>query len=231
MSRILIVEDETHIATGLQFNLELEGHVVELASDGLIATTWLLDEQRGYDLIILDLMLPHVSGLEICRALRRKGNPVPILMLTAKRQDPDKVFGLRIGADDYVTKPFNLEELLARVEAILRRQQWQPAPPPADVLEFGTVFLNFDTFEARVDGQDIHLTPLEFGIMRHFRDQEGRVVSREQLLENVWDWKNAATTRTVDNFILRLRKAFETDPQQPKHLLSVRGAGYRFVRR
>lgn len=230
MSRILIVEDEAHIASGLRYNLEWEGHQVEWAPDGQIATQWLFEEERAYDLLVLDLMLPHVSGFEICRALRKRGHPTPILMLTAKSQDPDKVYGLRIGADDYVTKPFNLEELLARVEAILRRGDWRRAQTNDDVLAFGSVYLNFDTFEARVGDREVHLTPLEFGIMRFFRDHEGRVVSREQLLEHVWDWKSPATTRTVDNFILRLRKAFEPDPRLPRHLLSVRGAGYKFVR-
>jgi len=228
---ILIVEDEAHIAAGLRFNLELEGHQVEVATDGLEAKRLLIEEARSYDLVILDLMLPHVSGFELCRAIRRQSNTMPILMLTAKREDPDKVYGLRMGADDYVTKPFNLEELLARIDAILRRKGWSaPSPVEHDVLTFGKVRIDFDTFEATVDGEEVKLTPIEFGIMRYFRDNEGVVLSRDQLLEAVWGWQNPASTRTVDNFILRLRRTLEPVPSSPKHLLSVRGAGYKFVR-
>lgn len=231
MANILIVEDEVHIAAGLRFNLELEGHQVEVAVDGLEAKRLLIEEARPYDLVILDLMLPHISGFELCRAIRRQSNTLPILMLTAKRDDPDKVYGLRMGADDYVTKPFNLEELLARIEAILRRKDWSaPAPSEHDVLEFGEVRINFDTFEATVGGVEVKLTPIEFGLMRTFRDNEGMVLSRDQLLEAVWGWQNLASTRTVDNFILRLRRTLEPVPSSPKHILSVRGAGYKFVR-
>ncbi len=231
MAKILIVEDEAHIAAGLRFNLELEGHQVEVAVDGLVAKRLLIEEARPYDLVILDLMLPHVSGFELCRAIRRQSNTMPILMLTAKRDDPDKVYGLRMGADDYVTKPFNLEELLARIEAILRRKGWSaPLPAEHDVLEFGDVRIDFDTFDASVGGEEVKLTPIEFGLMRYFRDNEGVVLSRDQLLEAVWGWQNPASTRTVDNFILRLRRSLEPVPSSPKHILSVRGAGYKFVR-
>jgi DNA-binding response OmpR family regulator len=231
VANILIVEDEAHIAAGLRFNLELEGHQVEVATDGLVAKRLLIEETHAYDLVILDLMLPHVSGFELCRAIRRQSNTLPILMLTAKRDDPDKVYGLRMGADDYVTKPFNLEELLARIEAILRRKGWSaPTPAEHDLLEFGDVRIDFDTFEATVDGVDVKLTPIEFGLMRYFRDNEGMVLSRDQLLEAVWGWQNPASTRTVDNFILRLRRSLEPVPSAPKHILSVRGAGYKFVR-
>lgn len=231
MAKILIVEDEAHIATGLQFNLELEGHTVEVATDGLVAKRLLIEENRPYDLVILDLMLPHVSGFELCRAIRRQPSTMPILMLTAKRDDLDKVYGLRMGADDYVTKPFNLEELLARIEAILRRKDWSaPAPAVHDLLCFGDVQIDFDTFVATVGGVEVKLTPIEFGLMRVFRDSEGVVLSRDQLLESVWGWQNPASTRTVDNFVMRLRRALEPVPSQPRHILSVRGAGYKFVR-
>ncbi len=231
MAIILIVEDEANIAAGLQFNLELEGHQVEIATDGLVAKRLLIEEARSYDLVILDLMLPHVSGFELCRAIRRKSNTMPILMLTAKREDPDKVYGLRVGADDYVTKPFNLEELLARIDAILRRKGWStPAPAQHDVMSFGEVFIDFDTFQATVGGAEVKLTPIEFGLLRAFRDNEGLVMSRDQLLEAVWGWQNPASTRTVDNFILRLRRTLEPVPSAPKHILSIRGAGYKFVR-
>lgn len=231
MANILIVEDEANIAAGLKFNLELEGHRVEVATDGLEARRLLIEEARPYDLLILDLMLPHISGFELCRAVRRQSNTLPILMLTAKRDDPDKVYGLRMGADDYVTKPFNLEELLARIEAILRRKDWSaPSLQEHDVLSFGDVSINFDTFVATVGGAEVKLTPIEYGLMKYFRDNEGMVLSRDQLLEAVWGWQNPASTRTVDNFILRLRRTLEPVPSAPKHLLSVRGAGYKFVR-
>ena len=231
MGRVLIVEDEVHIAGGMKFNLELEGHEVTLVDDGLEARRLLLDERVPFDLVILDVMLPHVSGLELCRAVRRASNFTPILMLTAKREEADKIHGLRQGADDYMTKPFNLEELLARVEAMLRRRAWQ-APPPAasDMLSFGEVTINFDTFEARVRGSEVKLTPIEFSIMRYFRDHEGKVVSRDELLQAAWGYSGSAETRTVDNFIMRLRKALEPEPGRPRHILSVRGAGYKFQR-
>jgi DNA-binding response OmpR family regulator len=231
MARLLLVEDEAHIASGLSFNLKLEGHELTVAADGLVAQTLLMEEKRTYDLLILDLMLPGMSGLELCRTLRRSGNFTPILMLTAKREESDKVHGLRMGADDYLTKPFNLEELLARVEALLRRRGWQAPPDIADdVLLFGEARLDFSTFEAYFQGQEVKLTPIEFAVMKIFRDSEGKVVTREQLLESAWGWQGPVTTRTVDNFILRLRKALEPEPSTPRHILSVRGAGYKFVK-
>ncbi|HEY9897544.1 MAG TPA: response regulator transcription factor [Pantanalinema sp.] len=233
MSEILIVEDEAHIANGLKFNLEIEGHAVTLVKDGMEAKRLLIDEQGAFDLIILDLMLPGMSGLDLCRGLRRSGNITPVLMLTARSQPLEKIEGLRIGADDYVTKPFNLEELLARVETLLRRASWQQASasgaPQTAFLEFGTARVDFERFEASRDGKVLKLTPIEFQLLRIFRDHPGKVLSREQLLEGAWGWSGPASTRTVDNFIMRLRRAFEADPAQPRHFLSVRGAGYKFV--
>lgn len=233
MPEILLVEDEAHIANGLKFNLELEGHAVTLVKDGMEAKRLLIDEQGAFDLIILDLMLPGMSGLDLCRGLRKTGNITPVLMLTARSQPLEKIEGLRIGADDYVTKPFNLEELLARVETLLRRASWQQAPavaePQTACLTFGAACVDFDRFEATRDGKVLKLTPIEFQILRIFRDHPGKVLSREQLLEGAWGWSGPASTRTVDNFIMRLRRAFEADPAKPRHFLSVRGAGYKFV--
>lgn len=236
MSHLLLVEDEDHIANGLKFNLELEGHDVTWVRDGATAQRLLVQERRPFDLIILDIMLPGMSGLDLCRALRKLEDYTPVLMLTAKQYDKDKVVGLQMGADDYVTKPFNLEELLARVDGLLRRARWAGARQPAgaesgeDVLVFGQAEINFSTFEARVAGQEVKLTPIEMMIMRLFKDNEGRVLSREEFLKEAWGTDAPLTTRTVDNFILRLRKVFEEDPAHPKHIVSVRGVGYKFLR-
>jgi DNA-binding response OmpR family regulator len=234
MSELLLVEDEVHIANGLKFNLELEGHHVTWVRDGLDAQRLLLGDRRTYDLIILDIMLPGMSGLDLCRALRRLEDYTPVLMLTAKQYDKDKVLGLQLGADDYVTKPFNLEELLARVDGLLRRRRWQAGgaatPPVEDVLSFGDATINFTTFEARVGGAEVKLTSIEMLVMKLFKDNEGRVLTREEFLKEAWGTDAPITTRTVDNFISRLRKVFEKDPANPKHILSVRGMGYKFIR-
>lgn len=235
MANVLIVEDETHIANGLQFNLELEGHAVTVLQDGMAAKILLLDEQHAFDLVILDLMLPGMSGLDLCRGLRRSKNYTPVLVLTARSLPKEKIEGLQLGADDYVTKPFNLEELLVRVESLLRRARWQGEPTPAsgehasDEMRFGDVRIDFERFEACRAGQEVKLTPIEFQILRTFRDHPGKVLTREQLLEGAWGWSGPASTRTVDNFIMRLRRTFEPDPAHPRHFLSVRGAGYKFV--
>lgn len=229
MARILIVEDELHIANGLKFNLEVEGHTVTLLSDGMVAKRKLVDERAAFDLIILDLMLPGMNGLDLCRGLRKSEILTPVLMLTARSQTLEKVEGLQLGADDYVTKPFNLEELLARIETLLRRTRWQGAGHEPRVLRFGEAQVDFERFEASRGGEALKLTPIEYQILRVFQQHAGKVVSREQLLEGAWGWSGAATTRTVDNFIMRLRRAFEPDPSRPRHFLSVRGAGYKFV--
>lgn len=236
-----MVEDEDHIARGLLFNLELDGHTVVWLRDGQEAYERLVVAREGFDLIILDLMLPGISGIDLCRALRTCGNYTPVLMLTAKNHEKDKVQGLQVGADDYVTKPFNLEELLARVEGLLRRQAWgsQHPPPSSDSgvpnqgtasLSFGNVQIDFDRHEVRVGGQEVHVTPLEIALMKTLAAHEGRVLSREDLLREVWGTEAPMATRTVDNFILRLRKLFEPDPTHPRHIRSVRGRGYKFSR-
>lgn len=241
MARVLLVEDEDNIARGLLFNLELEGHEVTWLRDGQQAYERLVQSRETFALIILDLMLPGISGIDLCRALRASGNYTPVLMLTAKNHEKDKVQGLQVGADDYVTKPFNLEELLARVEGLLRRQAWEAQQAPArrdnegkpgeqPPLTFGNVVINFQRHETRVGETEVNLTPIEMALMQTFAAHEGRVLSREDLLREAWGTEAPMTTRTVDNFILRLRKLFEPDPTRPQHIRSVRGRGYKFLR-
>jgi DNA-binding response OmpR family regulator len=235
VSRLLLVEDEEHIANGLKFNLELEGHEVVWLKEGLVAQELLASGAERFDLIILDLMLPGMSGLDLCRGLRKLENYTPVLMLTAKQYDKDKILGLQMGADDYVTKPFNLEELLARIDGLLRRARWatggaRGGPAAEDVLRFGDAMINFTTCEARVGESELKLTAIEMMIMKLFKENEGRVLSREEFLKEAWGTEAPIATRTVDNFILRLRKLFEEDPTNPKHILSIRGRGYKFIR-
>jgi two-component system, OmpR family, alkaline phosphatase synthesis response regulator PhoP len=237
VSRVLLVEDEEHLALGLRFNLENAGYEVQLARTGREA---LLEVERmTFDLVILDVMLPgDVDGMEVARAIRRAGTFVPIIMLTARDTVDDRIRGLDSGADDYITKPFDLDELLARVRGHLRRQVWdrrrEPATPgeaPAEALIFGKCTIDFHTFKAIAhDGQEVQLSSKEAAVMRLFAQEEGKVIPRGTFLEKVWNEPGSLETRTVDNFILRLRKLFEPDPKRPRHILSVRGVGYRFVR-
>jgi DNA-binding response OmpR family regulator len=230
--RLLLVEDEAHLATALKLNLEIEGYAVDIAKTGRAAREYLLNP-NGYGLIILDVMLPDMDGFELCRRLRDSEIFVPVLMLTARSAPEDRVAGLDAGADDYLSKPFEFSELLARVRSIVRRQEWERTEDGArrreSVLAFGEVSVNFDTHEATVSGNPINLTQLEFDLVRYFVENAGRVLSREELLEKVWKLRNYPNTRTVDNFIVRLRKHFEPDPRRPSYFLSIRGAGYKFV--
>ncbi len=230
MPKILIVEDEEHIVNGLKFNLEMEGYEVLHAKDGNIAKEILFDRKELFDLIILDVMLPGMNGFDLCYALRKDMNYIPILMLTAKNFEKDKITGLQLGADDYITKPFNLEELLTRVQVLLRRQQWVNKSPQMNILEFRNVRIDFDKFIATVGEQNIKLTNLEFKLMKVFADNEGKVLPREELFEKVWEMKDYENLRTVDNFVLRLRKYFEADPSIPRHFHSIRGVGYKFMK-
>jgi DNA-binding response OmpR family regulator len=229
--RILVVEDERHLAAGLKLNLELEGYAVDIAGTGREAGERLLSS-AGYDAIVLDVMLPDLDGFQLCRRLRDAGNYLPIIMLTARSAAEDRVRGLEAGADDYMVKPFELDELLARVRSVLRRRRWERGadhPPREAELAFGRAQVNFDTHEVRVDGEPLRLTQLELDLLRHFARNPGRVVSRDELLEEVWKLRNYSATRTVDNFISRLRRHFEENPSEPRHFVSVRGAGYKFV--
>jgi DNA-binding response OmpR family regulator len=226
-----VVEDEAHLAAGLKLNLELEGYSVEVAGNARDAGEHLL-QHEAYAAIVLDVMLPDLDGFELCRRIRDAGNFVPVIMLTARSSAEDRVAGLEAGADDYLVKPFELGELLARVRSVLRRRAWENGGArsrAAALLEFGKAKVDFDSHEVLVDGETVKLTQLELDLLRYFSQHPGRVLSREELLEKVWGLRNYPNTRTVDNFLSRLRRRFEADPQRPRHFVSVRGAGYRFV--
>ncbi len=225
MTRVLVVEDDAAILRGLTDNLEAESYVVLTARDG--ETGYAILEQEEPDLVILDLMLPKLSGYEICQRARSNGMTVPILMLTAKGTESDRVLGLDLGADDYVTKPFSVRELLARVRALLRRGQSADTGP--DELEFDDVVVDFKSFEVRKGGEVIKLTRKEFATLRFLAGRRGDVVRRDELLREVWNYKRFPTTRTVDNHVASLRSKIEKDPSDPRHLLTVHGVGYKLV--
>lgn len=233
--RILIVEDEDSIANGLKFNFEQEGYDAVVRRDGP-ATLAYLDEHSGdVDLVILDLMLPGMSGYEICRAIRDRDTELPIIVLSARTLSEDKAHAFDCGTDQYVTKPFALPELLSRVRNLLSRASrhgnGQPAPsrPALEEFNFGDVHVDFRSFEVR-RGDELHrLTTMEMQLLRYFIENEGAVLSRTQILRDVWSQNADVTTRTIDNFVMRLRKYIESDPANPAFLLSVRGTGYRFT--
>ena len=228
--RLLVVEDEDHLAAGLKLNLELEGYEVDVAGTAREASEKLI-QAEGYDALVLDVMLPDLDGFELCQRLRKAGHFVPVIMLTARSSAEDRVRGLEAGADDYMVKPFSLDELLARVRSMLRRREWeaQNGEHESATLSFGQVEVDFDTHEVTVAGEARKLTQLELDLLRYFAENAGRVVSRDELLQKVWKLRNYSQTRTVDNFLSRLRRHFEPDPKAPIHFLSVRGAGYKFL--
>jgi DNA-binding response OmpR family regulator len=231
-SRILVVEDESNIAAGLKLNLELEGYEVEVART-VRETAGLLVQGSSFDLIILDVMLPDGDGFSLCRKLRDAGDYTPVIMLTARNSADDRVRGLNTGADDYLAKPFELAELLARVRSALRRRSWEARDTSSDsgrgVLRFGQAVINFDTHESTAFDKPVRLTQLELDLLFYFSLQPNRVLTREDLLEQVWKLRNAPNTRSVDNFIVRLRRYFEPSPDKPIYFVSHRGAGYKFV--
>lgn len=233
MKHILVVEDEQHLAFGIKYNLEAEGFEVTTAGDGPTALKLIEEDPQGVDLVILDLMLPGMSGYAVCESLREKGNDVPVLILSARTLVEDRVRGYDVGADQYLQKPFELEELLSMTRNLLaRRMKSVPRngePTVGPVYSFGRATVNFDTFDVTVAGERVRLTHTEMKLLRYFVEKEGLVVTRAELLEHVWGMSHMPTTRTVDNFIVNLRKYFEEDPAKPKHFLSVRGTGYRFV--
>jgi DNA-binding response OmpR family regulator len=225
MAKILIIEDQKDMVTGLAFNLEAQGHEVQAAFDG--ETGLAQAEQEKPDLIVLDIMLPKKDGFEVCRELRRKGRAVPILMLTARREEADKVRGLEIGADDYLTKPFGLSEFLARVKALLRRIPGQDAR--LERCRFGTVEIDFSSYRATKDGAPVNLTQREFEMMRLLAANRDKVISRNRFLNEIWGYERFPTTRTVDVHIAALRQKLEPDPDNPQFILTVHGLGYKFI--
>jgi len=222
MSRILVVEDEASIALALEDDLKKEGYDVEVARDGDTASR--RAQEQPWDLILLDVMLPGKDGFEICRDLRRARVRTPILMLTAKTQEAEKILGLELGADDYVTKPYSPRELRARVKALLRRAT-EDVP---DVYRFGQIEVDFSRYEVRRGGQPIELTPTEFKLLAALVRSRGRVLTRGQLLDQVWGHGVFVTDRVVDTQVTNLRKKIEPEPSQPRYLANVRGVGYRF---
>jgi DNA-binding response OmpR family regulator len=231
-SRVLVIEDEAHLAAGLKLNLELDGHIVTVARS-VRETASHLVQGGAFDLILLDVMLPDGDGFALCKQLRDAGDYTPVIMLTARNSAEDRVHGLNTGADDYLAKPFELAELLARVRSALRRRNWEAVEGETEIgpdfLEFGSASINFRTHEATAFGKRVRLTQLELDLLRYFARNAHRVLTREELLEQVWKLRNAPNTRSVDNFIARLRKYFEPSPDKPVHFLSHRGAGYKFV--
>lgn len=246
--QILLVEDEEHLARGLKFNLEAEGYKTEVVGDGETALKLLLDPKSGFDLLVLDVMLPGKDGFTVASELRQANHFIPLLMLTARGRPEDVLHGFAAGADDYLPKPFDLNILLARIQSLLRRKEWSRVlvnDPPAesrvtdgrstdalhefDVFEFAGRQVDFGTLELRANGKVFRLTLMEAELLRHLIRNSGKVISRKQILEQVWGLHEDTDTRAIDNFIVRLRKYIEDNPAKPQHLLTVRGVGYRFL--
>ena len=254
MSRVLVVEDEAHLAKGLRFNLEAEGHSVEVSGDGESALERLVAKNEAFDVVVLDVMLPGKDGFSVVSTLRKAHNYVPVLILTARGRPEDVLQGFASGADDYLPKPFQLPIFLARLQGLLRRSQWLVADKSAakgragngkdaaatsgaatnsgadsEVFSFDGKTIDFGTLELRVNDTTIQLTLMEAKLLRHLIRSKGRTVSRKSILEDVWGLHEDTDTRAIDNFIVRLRRYIEKDPSKPKHLLTVRGVGYRFL--
>jgi DNA-binding response OmpR family regulator len=226
MTKILIVEDESDMAKGLKDNLEFEGYEVDIAEEGRSGLQKIL--QCRYDLILLDVMLPELSGFDICRTVRKEGINTPVILLTAKGEEIDKVLGLEFGADDYITKPFSLRELLARIKAILRR-----APKPENIepefIGFGRIKVNFKNYQATDGSGEIKMTHKEFELLHYLYNNAGKTIHRDDIISTVWSIDHDISTRTVDNFILKLRQKIESDPNNPKIVLTVHGIGYKMI--
>ncbi|HET8547196.1 MAG TPA: response regulator transcription factor [Bryobacteraceae bacterium] len=227
MARILIVEDEQHLADGVRFNLEAEGYAVAVAETGEAAVQAVRDD--AFDLIVLDVMLPGMNGFEVASQLRRGGHFLPILMLTARSRPEDVLKGFEAGADDYLPKPFELAILIARIRGLLRRHEWNRKREPEDTFRFAGKIIAFDTLELHARGRTVPLTLMEANLLRHLIRHQGRPVSRKTILEEVWGVREDTDTRAIDNFIVRLRKYIEDVPAKPRHVLTVRGVGYKFV--
>jgi DNA-binding response OmpR family regulator len=237
MPRLLIVEDESHISTGLQYNLEADGHDVIVKETGEAALETLQADPESVDLVVLDVMLPGLDGFAVASRIRARGWLTPILMLTARGRAEDVLRGFEAGADDYLPKPFELSILIARINALLRRRAWHAAsranhavvPARQDEFRFADKIVNFDAQELEVAGRKYPLTLMEANLLRYLTQHEGKAVSRKNMLEEVWNLKDDTDTRAIDHFIARLRKYIETVPSRPRHLLTVRGVGYKFV--
>jgi len=239
LSRVLIVEDEAHLADGIRFNLQAEGLEVEVAGDGEAALDSLLSRNNNFDAVVLDVMLPGKDGFAVTAELRAAKNYVPVLMLTARNRPEDVLKGFASGADDYLAKPFELPILLARVQGLLRRSAWSarqsgPSAMPsndagAQVFSFAGKEIDFATLELHAKGSTVHLTLMEAELLRHLIQNNGKPVSRKSILEEVWGLREDTDTRAIDNFIVRLRRYIEDNPSQPRHLVTVRGVGYRFL--
>lgn len=226
-SRVLLVEDEETMGMGLEYNLTEEGYRVTWAKDGRQALDIFFNDK--FDLVILDIMLPFYDGFEVAEKIREKSPQIPILMLTARSGIRDKIKGLAVGGDDYLTKPFHLKELLLRVKGMLKRKQWYKTfTNTPEIYQFGNNKVNFENLSCRQGSKSFRLTPHEALVLKYLVDRKGKIVSREELLENVWNINSQVETRTVDNFIVRLRKYFEPDPSHPIYFKSIRGVGYMF---
>lgn len=233
---ILVVEDEQHLAVGIRYNLQAEGYQVTTLDNGAAAIQLISQSPDEIDLVILDLMLPGMSGYNVCQTLREMGNDRPVLILSARTLTEDRTRGFEVGADQYLNKPFDLEELLSRVKSLLTmydkrvsRRQEVPTTVQQETYEFAQARINFRTYEVTVADRSVRMTQLELRLLQYFIEHEGRVIPRHELLENVWGTSGDITTRAVDQFLMRLRKIFESNPSEPKHFLTVRDAGYRFV--
>ncbi len=236
MSRIFIVEDEQHLADGLRYNLEAESYEVEVADNGEDALARLKDRPAEFDLVVLDVMLPGVDGFTVAHELRQAGQFVPVLMLTARGRPEDVLRGFAAGADDYLPKPFELAILIARIRGLLRRSEWmkkvhapQAGAPPGDIFQFTGKTVDFNALELQVGDKTLPLTLMEANLLRYLIQHEGKPVSRKSMLEEVWGVREDTDTRAIDNFIVRLRRYIEAEPSSPRHLLTVRGIGYRFI--
>jgi len=239
MSRILVVEDEAHIAEGVRFNLEAEGHSVRVAGRGEEALRLLLEEKEGFEALVLDVMLPGKDGFTVARELREAQNYIPLLMLTARSRPEDVLRGFESGADDYLPKPFNLAILLARVQSLLRRKNWQNSAAPAlepvaseteapEVFQFDDKTVDFQRLQLRSGEQVFQMTLMESELLRYLIRNRGKAVSRKAILQDVWNLHEDTDTRAIDNFVVRLRRYIETEPAKPRYLLTVRGVGYQF---
>lgn len=226
MAHILVIEDEPEMQRGLRDNLEFEGYDVEVVGDGKKGLETLV--KKHFDLALLDVMLPGMSGFDVCKNARTQGVNIPIIMLTAKGEEVDKVLGLEFGADDYITKPFSLRELLARVKAVLRRSPSDRKSSQTKIT-LGLLEIDFESYTASKKGKSVSLTSKDFDILRYLWQHQKQVISRDDLLTHVWGYDESISSRTVDNFIVKLRKNIEKDPSHPKHIITVHGTGYKLI--